>query len=143
MRDFSFSNRSKPGSPSACITPFPCPAASVHVPNVCMAQGSPSGPANPRQAAAARAARQAASTLAPIVPADFQTQISKAAKQLKERGWAVVEGVLLPEECEQYRRGVWGWLGRVGSGIREDDPARWAPVAAVPAAWLPASRPLL
>eukprot|EP00891_Asterochloris_glomerata_P009117 jgi/Astpho2/9117/Aster-x0373 len=57
---------------------------------------------------------------------DAMTQAVKdAATSLRERGWAVIEGVLTPEECEQYVDSVWGWLEGLGTGIDRQNPDTW------------------
>ncbi|KAK9792461.1 hypothetical protein WJX73_006649 [Symbiochloris irregularis] len=51
----------------------------------------------------------------------------KAALDLKQRGWALIDGILSPEDCEQYIQGLWAWLEGLGTGISRDDPNTWKP----------------
>lgn len=47
----------------------------------------------------------------PVVPA-----VARAALDLQLQGWAVIEDVIPPAECQTYIDGVWGWLERLGTG---------------------------
>ncbi len=37
----------------------------------------------------------------------------------------MIEGVLTPEECQQYQQGVWRWLGGLGDQISREEPSSW------------------
>jgi len=47
----------------------------------------------------------------PVTPA-----VAQAALDLQMHGWAVVEDVILREECEAYIDRVWGCLEGLGTG---------------------------
>lgn len=42
---------------------------------------------------------------------------AKAALDLQQRGWSVIEGLVAPEECQEYVDSVWNWLESLGTGI--------------------------
>ncbi|KAK9828670.1 hypothetical protein WJX72_001442 [[Myrmecia] bisecta] len=52
-------------------------------------------------------------------------KIVEAAACLKEHGWAVIEGILPPDVCQEYVNSVWDWLESLGTGISRENPASW------------------
>ncbi len=46
-------------------------------------------------------------------------------QQLKEQGYAVIPGILSPEEADVYVERVWEWLRRLSKRIDRDDPTTW------------------
>ncbi len=46
-------------------------------------------------------------------------------RQLKDQGYAVIPGVLQPEEADAYVERVWEWLRRLSKRIDRNDPATW------------------
>lgn len=42
---------------------------------------------------------------------------ARAALDLQQRGWTVIEGLVAPEDCQEYVDSVWTWLESLGTGI--------------------------
>ena len=43
---------------------------------------------------------------------------AKAALELEQRGWTMIEGVVSKEDCAEYVDSVWLWLESLGTGIK-------------------------
>lgn len=46
-------------------------------------------------------------------------------KELAEKGYTVVKGVVPAERCEQYYASIWEWLASLGTGLDFKDPSTW------------------
>jgi hypothetical protein len=53
---------------------------------------------------------------------DFRLQIVKAARHLKKHGWAIVENVLTPIECQSYLDDIWSVLNTISSEVSPNFP---------------------
>ena len=42
---------------------------------------------------------------------------ARAALDLQQRGWTVIEGLVASEDCQEYVDSVWTWLESLGTGI--------------------------
>ena len=69
---------------------------------------------------AATATTPAGSELSHIDLFDPRTALlvaAKAALQLKQRGWTIIDDLFSQEECTEYVESVWHWLQSLGTGI--------------------------
>lgn len=44
-------------------------------------------------------------------------KLLRAALELKENGWAIIDDVLTVAECRTYTNGCWDWLESLGTGV--------------------------
>ena len=52
------------------------------------------------------------------IPDSARKAAAKAALDLEKRGWTSIEGILSPQECEEYIDSVWDWLESLQTGIK-------------------------
>lgn len=61
----------------------------------------------------------------PIKAPPRPTDSPQWLKDLDEKGWAIVKGVITPEEAAQYRDKANDWLEGFKMGYKRDDPSTW------------------